>query len=65
MGIGWCSNTGRGRWYVNLQCEVEDHTEPLGQAEIGIDLGLSQQMACSDGVVYSRANLTRKCLQIW
>lgn len=49
----------RGRWYINLQCDVADRTDPLGDAEIGIDLGLSQQIACSDGVVYSRENLTR------
>lgn len=50
----------RGRWYVNLQCEVEDATEPVGQAEIGIDLGLRDQIACSDmEAPESRENLTR------
>ena len=57
---GSFTQDARGRWYVNLQCKVTDRTEPLGEAEIGIDLGLSQQMACSDGVVYSRENLTRQ-----
>jgi putative transposase len=57
---GSFTQDARGRWYVNLQCEVADRTEPLGDAEIGIDLGLSQQIACSDGVVYSRENLTRQ-----
>jgi transposase len=57
---GSFTQDARGRWYVNLHCEVTDRTEPLGQAEIGIDLGLSQQMACSDGLVYSRANLTQQ-----
>jgi transposase len=42
-----------------LQCEVADAQEPLGQSELGIDLGLTTQIACSDGVVYSRENLTR------
>lgn len=57
---GSFTQDARGRWYINLQCEVADRTDPLGEAEIGIDLGLSQQIACSDGVVYSRANLTRQ-----
>jgi len=56
---GSFTQDARGRWYVNLQCEVADRTEPLGDAEIGIDLGFTQQIACSDGVVYSRENLTR------
>jgi len=49
-----------GHWYVNFQCEVDAPGVPLGHAELGIDLGLKHQMACSDGVVYSRENLTRK-----
>ena len=60
LKAGSFSQDARGRWYLNLQCEVEDRREPLGDAELGIDLGLSQQIACSDGVVYSRANLTRQ-----
>jgi len=50
----------RGRWYVTLQCEVADARESVGQADIGIDLGLLNQIACSDGVIYSRENLTRQ-----
>jgi putative transposase len=57
---GSFTQDARGRWYVNLQCEVADRAEALGNAEIGVDLGLSQQIACSDGVVYSRKNLTRQ-----
>jgi transposase len=56
---GSFTQDARGRWYVNLQCEVADAQEPVGQAELGIDLGLTQQIACSDGVIYSRENLTR------
>ena len=56
---GSFAQDARGRWYVTLQSEVADATEPVGQAEIGIDLGLANQIACSDGVVYSRENLTR------
>ena len=57
---GSFTQDARGRWYVNLQCDVPDATEPVGQAEIGIDLGLTNQIACSDGVIYSRDNLTRQ-----
>ena len=56
---GSFSQDARGRWYVNVQCAVVDRTEPLGETEIGIDLGLINQIACSDGVIYSRENLTR------
>ena len=49
-----------GHWYVNFQCEVEDTGMPTGIAEIGIDLGLKNQIACSDAAQpYARANLTR------
>jgi putative transposase len=57
---GSFTQDARGRWYLNLNCEVEDRSEPLGDAEIGIDLGLSNQIACSDRAEpYSRENLTR------
>jgi len=49
-----------GHWYVNFQCDVEAPGVPLGAAEIGIDLGLKNQLACSDmDEPYSRENLTR------
>jgi transposase len=58
---GCFSQDARGRWYVNLQCEVEDATEPMAQAEVGIDLGLRDQIACSDmDEPDSRENLTRQ-----
>jgi putative transposase len=60
LKTGSFTHDARGRWYVNFQCEVSDATEPVGQAEIGIDLGLTNQIACSDGVIYSRENLTRQ-----
>lgn len=49
----------RGRWYVTLQCEVADAQEPVGHLDLGIDLGLTHQITCSDGVQYTRENLTR------
>ncbi len=49
-----------GRWYVTLQCEVADAVEPVGHLDLGIDLGLTHQLTCSDGIQYSRTNLTRQ-----
>ncbi len=57
---GSFTQDARGRWYVNLQCEVCDATEPVGLLDLGIDLGLNHQIACSDGIIYSRENLTRQ-----
>ena len=57
---GSFTQDARGRWYINLNCEVKDAAEPLGHAEIGIDLGFTDQITCSDGPKYSRANLTRQ-----
>lgn len=55
---GSFNQDARGRWYVNFQCEV---AEALlhGSREIGIDLGCKNQVVCSDGIKYSRGNLTR------
>jgi putative transposase len=51
----------RGRWHVSLQCDVPDEPQlVLGLNPIAIDLGLKDQIGCSDGVKYSRENLTRK-----
>ena len=54
---GSFTQDARGRWYVNLQCEVADVTEPVGHLDLGIDRRVT--IACSDGVIYSRDNLTR------
>jgi putative transposase len=57
---GSFSQDARGRWYVNFHCEVDDPGELLGAAEIGIDLGLTNQCWCSDmDAPYSRENLTK------
>jgi IS605 OrfB family transposase len=60
LKTGSFTQDARGRWYVNLQCEVPDAIEPEGYLDIGIDLGLKNQISCSDGVIYSRENLTRQ-----
>jgi IS605 OrfB family transposase len=45
---------------VTFQCEVEDAAAPVGHLDLGIDLGLKHQITCSDGVQYTRENLTKK-----
>src|SRR5262245_61037006 len=57
---GSFTQDARGRWYVSLQCDVADALEPVGHLELGIDLGLANQIACSDGIVYRRPNVTRQ-----
>lgn len=56
---GSFTQDARGRWYVNIQCAVPEAAEQVGHLELGIDLGLTNQIACSDGIIYSRENLTR------
>jgi putative transposase len=58
---GSFSQDARGRWYLNIQCEVEDPGMPIGTAEIGIDLGLTNQVTCSDQDEPNRRdNLTQR-----
>jgi putative transposase len=58
---GSFTQDARGRWYINIQCEVDDPGTPRGEAEIGIDLGLTNQVQCTDREEpYSRENLTKK-----
>lgn len=45
---GSFSEDSRGRWYFNVCVEVEQAV-PVGQDEIGIDLGLKTVATCSDG----------------
>jgi transposase len=45
---GSFSQDASGRWYLNLQCEVE-HIDAPAFGAIGIDLGLKTLATCSDG----------------
>ena len=56
---GSFAQDARGRWYVNFQCELDAPDTRDSGAALGIDLGLKDTAACSDGVTYSRYNLTR------
>ena len=50
----------RGRWYVSFQCEVPELHGPPAPAEVGIDLGMQDQLACTHlPEPLSRANITR------
>lgn len=46
---GSFSQDARGRWYVNITCEVPEEQPTQGKKQIGIDLGLKTLGACSDG----------------
>jgi len=54
------SQDSRGRWYINIQCEVEKYHLKKTKKEIGIDLGLKTIASDSDGKKYDRENLTNK-----
>lgn len=57
---GSFSQDARGRWYLNIQCELDDPGIPVGTTEIGIDLGLMNQVTCSDqDEPNRRENLTK------
>jgi putative transposase len=45
---GCFSADTKGRWYLNLQCEVEERTD-CGGDEVGIDLGLATLATLSTG----------------
>ncbi len=61
---GSFSEDSRGRWYVNLACEISDENwfqkpSPV-DSDIGIDPGTKIIMVTSDGEEFSRENITRK-----
>lgn len=49
----------RGRWYVNIPCEIEEEVV-CQDGEVGVDLGLKTLAACSDGRKYEAARYFRK-----
>jgi putative transposase len=63
LGAGSISEDARGRWYVNFSVKVKKQTKPpTGEVEqsTGIDLGLKDFMATSDGYVVSLEKHYRK-----
>jgi putative transposase len=56
---GSFSEDASGRWYLNLVCEVTDQL-PLGNGEIGIDLGLKDFAGLSTGEKIENPRHVRK-----
>jgi putative transposase len=53
-----------GRWYVNLQLEIPAVEAPVHQGPaVGIDVGLTHLLSCSDGTVYENPHWLRRSLQ--
>lgn len=52
---GSLNQDSRGRWYVNIVCEVPtEHREPTGVV-VGVDLGLKTTATMSDGSTFNHA----------
>ena len=49
LGAGSFSEDARGRWYLNVTVEVKKQPRSVGKAAAGIDLGLADLVATSDG----------------
>ena len=50
LGTGSFSEDSRGRWYLNVTVKVAKPDASKGGASVGIDLGLKDFLATSDGV---------------
>ncbi len=44
------SQDARGRWYVNINCEISDFCGPVEFKEVGVDLGLKDAVVTSTGL---------------
>ncbi|WP_373331339.1 RNA-guided endonuclease InsQ/TnpB family protein [Salmonirosea aquatica] len=58
--FGSFTQNSKGHWFVNLTMEVADSGRIKTGKECGIDLGLKTIATLSDGVEFSRENLTKK-----
>ncbi len=56
---GSFAEDARGRWYLNLQCEVEPN-QACGEGTVGIDLGLATLATLSDGTTVDRHRITAR-----
>lgn len=50
LGAGNLSEDARGRWYLNVTVKVKKSERSEGESAVGIDLGLKDFAATSDGV---------------
>jgi transposase len=60
---GSFAEDARGRWYLNLACDVPDESFVLASApdrDVGLDPGVKTILTTSDGEKFERDNLTRK-----
>lgn len=57
---GCFAQDARGRWYVNIVCDVPDVVKASTTNSVGIDLGMKTQITCSDGTKYQHPNLSKQ-----
>lgn len=57
---GSFSQDARGRWYINITCEVENNLDQAKENAIGIDLGLKDLATTSDGKKFAANRYYRK-----
>lgn len=57
---GSFSQDARGRWYINITCEIENNLEPAKENAIGIDLGLKDLATTSNGQKFKSNRYYRK-----
>lgn len=60
---GSFSEDARGRWYVNLTCDIPDSKasdKPEPSSFVGIDPGVKTVLATSDGEKFERESFTKK-----
>ena len=56
---GSFTQDSKGHWYICMQCEIKN-IRCKNTLHIGLDLGLKDNITCSDGRKFSRENLTLK-----
>jgi IS605 OrfB family transposase len=57
---GSFNQDSRGRWYLNLVIDVPSMTKHTNKEEVGVDLGLKNQIALSNKKTFSRENVYRQ-----
>lgn len=60
LGAGNISEDARGRWYLNVTVKVKKAARSEGRSSVGLDLGLKDFAATSDGQVLEAQRYYRK-----